>query len=179
MGGHCGIDWGEVELRRLPKGTLTMAERFEPATASGSWGFVPRRLPQDTDIDMTPVIDVTFQLLIFFMFAGALVRQEIVELPPAEHGVGVDVQGSVLVTLGEPTSPGQRAPVFLGDPLGLAIGNLEELRRHIASEVAAGKTDVIVRAARGVPYRDIYEVGRVIASVKGARLHVAVREKEE
>lgn len=37
-----------------------------------------------TDMDMTPMIDVTFQLLIFFMLTAAFVVQKTLDMPPAK-----------------------------------------------------------------------------------------------
>lgn len=133
----------------------------------------------EVDIDMTPIIDVTFQLLIFFMFAATLVKSAAIELPPAKHGVGVDVQGATIITVGPPPAPGQPAPIYLGDTVDAPPVTLEEVERYVRENVAAGRTDVIVKAAANVPFRDVYEVERTVASVEGAKLHAAVREPYE
>ena len=51
---------------------------------------LPRRpIEVDDEIDMTPMIDVVFQLLIFFLVASHLARQEVqlqLDLPDAGTG---------------------------------------------------------------------------------------------
>lgn len=37
--------------------------------------------PQDAELDMTPMVDVTFQLLIFFMLTASFVRQRSLPVP--------------------------------------------------------------------------------------------------
>lgn len=133
----------------------------------------------EVDIDMTPIIDVTFQLLIFFMFAATLVKSAAIELPPAKHGVGVDVQAATIITVGPPPGPGQPAPVYLGDTVDGPPATLDDVERYVRENVAAGRADVIVKAAANVPFRDVYEVERRVASVEGAKLHAAVREPYE
>jgi len=133
----------------------------------------------DTDIDMTPIIDVTFQLLIFFMFAATLVRAAKLELPAAKHGIGVDVQSAIIITVGPAPPDGRPAPVFLGDTLDGQPVSIQEVEQYVRENVAAGKENVIVKAASNAAYRDVWEVERAVAAVEGAKLHTAVKEKYE
>jgi len=43
--------------------------------------FAKRELPKD-DMDMTPMVDVTFLLLIFFMITASFSREKVIEEPP-------------------------------------------------------------------------------------------------
>ena len=47
-----------------------------------------RRIKQETELDITPMIDITFLLLIFFLVASTPDLQVEVKLPPARHGLG-------------------------------------------------------------------------------------------
>ena len=58
-----------------------------------------RKPAVDTELDITPMIDVTFLLLIFFLVASTPNAQTAVELAPARHGDGVSEQSSVIVTI--------------------------------------------------------------------------------
>ncbi len=140
--------------------------------------LVKTKQEADTDIDMTPIIDVTFQLLIFFMFAATLVKAAKLELPEAKHGIGVDVQTAVIVTVGPP-GPNGKCPVYLGDTLDGEPVTVDEVARYVREQVAAGKENVIVKAAENARYVDVYNVERAIARIDGAKLHTAVKEKYE
>jgi len=50
-----------------------------------------KRPPEDTEIDITPMIDVTFQLLIFFMVTASFSMQKAFDVPPAKQTEGVSV----------------------------------------------------------------------------------------
>lgn len=45
----------------------------------------PKRETQEAQMDMTPMVDVTFQLLIFFMVTAAFAMQKSIELPKPEQ----------------------------------------------------------------------------------------------
>jgi biopolymer transport protein ExbD len=56
--------------------------------------FRPRE-SEEADVDMTPMIDVTFQLLIFFMIAATYIVQKTLDMPkpePSEEGTGVTIE---------------------------------------------------------------------------------------
>jgi biopolymer transport protein ExbD len=46
-----------------------------------------RRDGEDNEMDMTPMVDVTFLLLIFFMITAAFALQKAIEVPPASSDV--------------------------------------------------------------------------------------------
>ena len=57
---------------------------------------VPRkkRVSQEANIDLTPAVDVTFQLLIFFMITASFSLQKAFDVPPAKtsEGISMNVQ---------------------------------------------------------------------------------------
>ena len=54
---------------------------------------IPRkkRVSQEADIDLTPAVDVTFQLLIFFMITASFSVQKAFDVPPAKNSDGVSI----------------------------------------------------------------------------------------
>jgi biopolymer transport protein ExbD len=46
----------------------------------------------DDDVDMTPMVDVTFLLLIFFMITAAFALQKAIEVPPSEEDEAAPAQ---------------------------------------------------------------------------------------
>ena len=53
-----------------------------------------KRVGQEADIDLTPAVDVTFQLLIFFMITASFSLQKAFDVPPAKtsEGISMNVQ---------------------------------------------------------------------------------------
>ena len=149
---------------------------------------LPRRPVQDTaDLDITPMIDVTFLLLIFFLVASNMAQSNPVDLPPARYGGGVSKRTSVIFTVADGGGPSGSAEVFLGDGKQgerLPDDQAEQKRRiTLAVEegfLRDGKTSVLVKAERLVRYR---EVSRVVAAaaaaeVEGLQMHLGVLEIE-
>ena len=60
---------------------------------------------RDEHIDMTPMVDVVFQLMTFMLFSVQMTGGEKVDVPPARHGVGVQESTATL-----PDPPEARGP---------------------------------------------------------------------
>ena len=54
-----------------------------------------KRVSQEAYIDLTPAVDVTFQLLIFFMITASFSLQKSFDVPPAKNSEGVAMNVSV------------------------------------------------------------------------------------
>jgi len=67
----------------MAAGDLFQAERRAATVARRD------RFADKADIDMTPMIDMTCLLLIFFMLTNSFESQKDLNVPEAEHGVGV------------------------------------------------------------------------------------------
>ncbi len=72
-----------------------------------------RSLREDVEMDITPMIDITFLLLIFFLVCSTPDQQSAIELPSARHGKGVGEKDSVIITLSDEGV--DSAPVYLAD----------------------------------------------------------------
>jgi biopolymer transport protein TolR len=146
-----------------------------------------RKRVDETEMDITPMIDITFLLLIFFLVASHMESQAAVPLPEARYGATVGVKESVIITL----APGEAdtARVFKGDgsESELEIGSInlleqeEELIKYIEDEMARGvprKHHVLIKAARGVKHRDVARIAKSVGKVeKVQQLHIAVLEQ--
>lgn len=78
-----------------------------------------RKKPQEEEMDMTPMVDVTFLLLIFFMITAAFALQKAMEAPPVDDDEAAPVQvieepekDIVTVKLDEDNVYWVSAPVF-------------------------------------------------------------------
>ena len=155
--------------------------------------ILPRRRTQDTaDLDITPMIDIVFLLLIFFLVASVPDPQVAADLPRARHGKGVDKRTSVVITVKD-LGDGQ-AEVYLGNgkqgkPLPETPADQDAvIRKAVAGQAVAllpadpdvqqdvirravleghrnqGKTAVLVKAEKGVPYRVTARVADAVGS---------------
>lgn len=73
-----------------PETTRTMPLPLAPVDVGGEPPIeFRRREPVDEGLDMTPMVDVTFLLLIFFMVTAAFAMQKSLEVPPPDQQEGV------------------------------------------------------------------------------------------
>lgn len=143
---------------------------------------IQRRKLDDTEMDITPMIDITFLLLIFFLVAARLDEDAPVELPPARHGTAVAVKSSAILTLAQ--SEGENADVYQGD--GKAAERLisgddlaaqeSAVVSYIEEEISAGKTSVLIKAEKGVKHRDVARISNAVGKAGSGTLYVAVLE---
>ncbi len=115
---------------------------------------IPRRSNSQFGIDMTPMIDVVFQLIIFFLVSSHLVKQETqvqVSLPVATSG-DKDVAEKARVTVNV-VEDGKL--LFSGRQV-----SPDELTTRLAEKVTdLGKDlEVRIRSARNVPYARVEPV---------------------
>ena len=143
-----------------------------------------RRMSQSTDMDITPMIDVTFLLLIFFLVCSTLGQQTAIELPPARHGTAVGPQSSVIITV-QDNGPKRPATVYLepledGDPRRELSQNEQEQEDDIVAHVKRGKElnkpTVLIKAEKGVKHREVSRVAGAAGRVEDIKLHLAVFE---
>ncbi len=147
---------------------------------------IARRPMKDTaELDITPMIDCVFLLLIFFLVSSKLTQSTPVELPPARHGGGVSEQTAVIITIAE--REGDRpAAVHWGDGTGgeLLPDDVKQQEAEIIERVQADflsgtKESVLIKASRGVREKYVAQVGIAVgkADIEDAKLHIGVYEK--
>lgn len=148
--------------------------------------LVSYRPVEEADMDITPMIDVTFLLLIFFLVASRIDQNTSVELPPARHGTAVSAKNSVVLTVA--ASPDGEALVYKADGRDeaqrITAVDPADQEDQIASYIEAGLTGpdakpyVLVKAERRVKHADVVRVARAVRKAGGDALYVAVLEEE-
>jgi biopolymer transport protein ExbD len=145
-----------------------------------------RPLVSESDIDITPMIDLTFLLLIFFLVSSTPADPErVIELPKAATATAVRPADSVILSLADAGEKMPAAVYFadgkVGQPLAGDWKEQEEAIRQYVERgvVAERKRYVLVKAEKGVRHREVARVARAVALVEGAELHVAVMESDE
>jgi biopolymer transport protein ExbD len=125
------------------------------------------------NFNMTPMIDVVFQLLIFFMLATQMAAQqtEALKIPPASMAKDVKAPDELLVNV---TAEG-RVRVGGRTFSDEALESLFEGRRHLSKGLGY---PVLVRADRSTNFEHVQKV-LLIASAHGAvsRVHLAATKE--
>jgi biopolymer transport protein ExbD len=144
-----------------------------------------RRMAVDTEMDMTPMIDCTFLLLIFFTVGAKLEDPAMVNLPQARYGKGVDPAKCVIITVAMKNEKGE-AEIYLADgkkgaPLS---GSPEDQAEKIKQRVEEGlldnppRTNVLIKSENRVLHREIVRVATAAAQ-EGITFNLAVMEQSE
>jgi biopolymer transport protein ExbD len=149
-----------------------LPDEFADVPHSGT--MKARRALEDTEMDITPMIDITFLLLIFFIVASKMDEAANVPLPPAKTGGNVVVKECVIITVG-PGDTDDTAKIYAGD--GDAVENLlnsseiaaleAELEAYVTEQVELDhrKTTVLIKGAKGVKHKHISMTAKAAARV--------------
>ena len=156
----------------------------QPLDEEDAGPVLARRPVEDTaEMDITPMIDITFLLLIFFLVCSTAAVQSAVELPGARHGTGVSDRNAVILTVQD---QGKTSPVrvYVGDGAkGKHLPDDPDLQSDAIAEAVeegllAGKTTVLVKAEKGVRHGEMWRVYTAAGRADAGSLHVAVLEVE-
>jgi len=130
---------------------------------------------RDEHIDMTPMVDVVFQLMTFMLFSVQMTGGEKVDVPPARHGVGVEESSATFLTLLKPASPGLEPKVLLGNGEG-PPATLDRIRQEVAKGVREGRRQVVLQADGAVPHGEVLKLAAAVTELEGVTLHIGVQE---
>ena len=131
-------------------------------------------------IDMTPMVDVVFQLLTFFLLAVKRDSQEPLDVPTTTYSTAVLESESTFITIMPPPRAGADPVITVGESRrgeGLNV-TPDMIREAVEKGVAAGRPNIVVKAERLVKWGDVQKVTRIVASVTGAQLYVGVQGKD-
>ena len=117
--------------------------------------------------NMTPMIDVIFLLIVFFVVVSQIVDRDVVpmDLPAPDHAVsGVSEEPDRIVVNLVPVEGGDIAGIVVA---GHAIGwdEMEELTLIVKSRMQAGASEVHLRADRATKYNHIYDAIEAIRAI--------------
>lgn len=144
-----------------------------------------RKRPQeDTEMDITPMIDCTFLLLIFFTVTSTPDAQTALNLAPAKYGVGISQRDSIIISIAD-NGESNPASVYLadgkvGEPLPATPADQEAaIRKAVEEGLAEGKQDILIKAEQGVLHRDVSRVAAAAGGVSDTiKLNLAVMESK-
>jgi biopolymer transport protein ExbD len=149
----------------------------------GGETLLSHRTDQETpEFDITAMVDLVFMMNIYFLVTFVTVALSQVDLPAATHAAPLDADTSVIFTIvGGGTEP---PVVYVGDQeSGIPVRGVEQqassVRAAVEEGVAAGKTEVLLKAEKKVRLGDLFRVSSAASAVEGVKLNVAVMEKDK
>jgi biopolymer transport protein ExbD len=131
----------------------------------------PHRKPQNLGIDITPLMDIVFQLLLFFILTSAMIQPALSldlpgssrehEKPEADLLVSIDKEGRLFLNHRDiPLDPGE----------------LEETLRNFSME--RPEASLVILGDRDVPYGSFFEVIDTARSAGVKTVSLAYEEQE-
>ena len=137
----------------------------------------PRHADEERNehIDMTPMVDVVFQLMTFMLFSVQMTGGEKVDVPPARHGVGVEETAATFLTLAKPDSATNESKLLIGIGEG-PTATLEQARQAVSDGAKAGRRKVVIQADGDVPHGEIVKLVGAVGQVEGITVHLGVQE---
>ena len=127
-------------------------------------GFKRKKKKDEADLDITPMIDVVFLLLIFFMVTSTMQGTPDKDVPPSTSGDNAVTEGFLLLSVLAPKSPTSEGEVKIGDrPL-----TLEQFKAELAQKASeAGSEDlkVMIYGERDVKSGFMAEIEQIISEV--------------
>ncbi len=121
----------------------------------------------DTEMDITPMIDITFLLLIFFLVASKMQESADVDLPNADYGMAVPEQVSVVVIVKNLGDSKSQVCNGKGDPFSDDLEAQEiEVADYVARELEANQDllHVMLKGEKGVKHGEIARVAEAMST---------------
>ena len=112
------------------------------------------RLGGGEELDITPMIDITFLLLIFFMVTSTMQSEQALDIPTARNGANVDAGQAVMLEIHPATSIGAE-PVVKIDGETVALTEISDIIRR---EMQQQSLNVVIKAGREVPHGFVRQV---------------------
>lgn len=150
-----------------------------------------KRNPDDGELDITPMIDVTFLLLAFFVVVSKMDPQAAVELPKASYGESVPDKNCVTLIVVLNKDDSEKVEIYKGRSMGkdtlLPEGDEEtreeEIGAYIENELSTYPTKeaILIKAAGKVKTGVIEMVKRGIGNselAKTRKIYVGIEEEQ-
>ena len=150
-----------------------LLEDEEPVSTGG-------RKEPDSELDITPMIDIVFLLLIFFVVTSKMQPQQVTDLPKARHGEGI--ASKQWITLNVKRGGGDIPEITRKDGSALSSDREEQAQQiedYVKEGLDQGMKLVVIRAEGGVKTGDISRIRAAISEAleDGQEINIAVQEQ--
>ena len=136
------------------------------------------REERDEHIDMTPMVDVVFQLMTFMLFSMQLTSGDTIAIPEARHGVGVEENAATFLRVAPASTPGGRPRIYVG-LTGDVPATVDQAVAAVSKGVTAGLRKVVVQADGAVPHGEVLGlIGAITKKETGVTIHIGVQEPQ-
>ena len=135
-------------------------------------------VPIDDEIDFTPMVDIVFLLLIFFMVSTKISSSPKVDLPESFNGKNVVEKEFVVVAVRKGNEDSAQVTRVDGTAFSADVEQQEaEIAEYVERELNSERSQVLVKAAGDVRYGEVERVRQAVAGVlqEGQSVHIAVR----
>ncbi len=134
-----------------------------------------KRPIENVDVDITPMIDMTFQLLIFFMVTSTMQGNPPAEIPKSLSGGSIETAKVINVVIRAPIND-KTDPIVEIDKIPITLDDLRARLSDAAGSSVKG-IDVMLMADRSVPNRFTAEIESLMADIDGITYHFAVQDR--
>ena len=148
-----------------------------------------RTKTEDADLDITPMIDITFLLLAFFVVVSKMDAQIPVEMPKAASGGSIAEENCVIIVV-TTESPGGPSKIFKGQAMDMSnqitsqdVQDIEsEIADYVENQISNRPTveAILIKGAGNARTGDIETIKRGVASSelgKERKLYFGVEEE--
>ena len=132
---------------------------------------------RDEHIDMTPMVDVVFQLMTFMLFSVQLSGEPEVDVPTARRGVGVEETVATFLTILKPENPGTPGRILVGQNKSGRQVNYDGAAEAVTEGVAKGLKKVVIEADGDVPEGEVLKlISELGKREAGVTIHIGVQD---
>ena len=117
-----------------------------------------KKKKDEADLDITPMIDVVFLLLIFFMVTSTMQGTPDRDIPPTVTGDNANADGFLEIIVLAPKSSASEGEVKLGEK----IVSIDQLKAELIQKASEGELKVMIYGEREVQSGFMGEVEQVI-----------------
>lgn len=135
----------------------------------GSQGWRSGGGEEDFTLDMTPLIDIVFQLLIFFMVSTVFIdfsKRLDIKLPETKAASAVEEKKDITIEIDV------KGRIYL-DGQGISFKQLEEKLNSFKGQDIVD--NVMIRADKRIPYGEVIEIMGICHAAKIENISVAVK----
>ena len=137
-----------------------------------------KRKKTEDEIDVAPLIDCTFLLLMYFIISNAMKTKGDANAPEAIHGTAMKKETASVISV--KMDPDMRKPkIILGDIKG-ADGTYADVSRYVSDGLSKQppRINVIIQADREVPHGVVQQVMKAAAKAGDIKMAIAVQNKK-